>query len=204
MIKKCPLSGAFSERNTGRLASPRVFRLGYGRVDFGRLALASRRRARARPASRIARVERAARRGVESADGRNGDGTSESGSESNGENFPPSETAARVARLPNRRANRGGSRLPAREGERRARTVLLVVNGRDDGNEPRRGESARLSGGFRRVGGGVGIAGRIRLLLGRVERASGRPGDFERILLSSDSFLSETRDPPAPSISFST
>src|SRR5215472_11125714 len=159
------------------------------RVDSGEFVRPRRLRPGARSAAGIARVLRTARGEIERADFRDRDRTAERGTEPEGEDFPASEPPARVARVANRLPDRRGGRLPASEGERRARAVLLVVDRGDDGNEPRERDTARLRRGARSVRGGERVALGLRGDLLTVERASRPLRDFEGVPLSSYSFL---------------
>ena len=167
------------------------------RVDSGEFVRPRRLRPGARPAAGIARVFRTARGEVESANLGDGNRPPESGSEPEGENLPASEPSARVARVANRLPDRRRGRLPASERERRARAVLLVVDRGDDGNETRERDPRLLRRGARSVRGRERVAGRILRLFGEVERASRPLRDFEGRELSSYSFLSGARVPPA-------
>src|SRR5262245_5634698 len=146
------------------------------RVDLGGLGCASRDRARARPATRVARIEVSARLRVEGANGRNRDRlATERGGEAGGEHLPPSEVAARVATLPNRAPDRGG-RLLRGERERGADAVFRPENVRDL-REEARGRVVDLRGDALRGGRGGVRVDRVRILLGAGVLREGETAD---------------------------
>jgi hypothetical protein len=167
-----------------------VFRLANGGVDSGGLGRARIRRALPGSATRIARGLGDAARERERADFGDRDRATESGGEGVRDDLPASETTARVPALRDRRADRGGRRLPASENERGARAVLAVVDLGDEADNPRlRRRPGALRDSGRRASGGVGIDGRRIAFVLRVLR-EGESGDLSGGEYGSDSYLS--------------